>query len=81
MIGRRYRGKPAPCWAIDGAPVWYTPQAGTRFAAVIDGRPWWTETQRIWLVRLRDVATTLGVRKVAAVEVASLTPRMDEGRT
>lgn len=73
---RRYSAR-CPFWARDGAPVWYSPRAGTRFAAVIDGWPWFAPHTAAWLVRLRDVETSAGTVKVGAELVSLLTPRVD----
>lgn len=75
----RYRAR-LPFWAKDGAPVWYSPSTGARFAAVIDGNPWFAHGTAAWFARLREVETAAGRVLVASEMVASLKPRLEAPR-
>lgn len=78
----RYRAR-RPFWARDGAPVWWQPPGldGNRFAAVIDGSPWFAVGEAAWFARLREVETAMGTASFAAVNVAAtLTPRLEGPR-
>ena len=66
-----------PFWAREDAPVWYSPSTGTRFAAVIDGHPWFAVGASAWFARLRDVETAAGTVSVASEMVLNLMPRLE----